>query len=183
MYGCVRGAGRPHPAARGGTAGRAAPPGGRAGVGRGHVLPGHVAPPSHPAGSRGRSRRARPRGRPGAGLPAAARVAGRSAGLAGSGPGPVERAAGRVQAARGAGEDTMTAPRSMTAQVEVAVDPATAFVAFTDEMDLWWLRTPITYYDSARAIGRRCEHGVGGRLLEIYDDATGDVLELGRITA
>ncbi len=76
----------------------------------------------------------------------------------------------------------MTAPRSMTAQVEVAVDPATAFVAFTDEMDLWWQRTPISYYDSARAIGRRCEPGVGGRLLEIYDDATGDLLELGRIT-
>lgn len=76
----------------------------------------------------------------------------------------------------------MTAPLSMTAQVEVAVDPATAFVAFTDEMDLWWLRTPITYYDSARAVGRHCEQGVGGRLLEVYDDATGDLLELGRIT-
>jgi uncharacterized glyoxalase superfamily protein PhnB len=76
----------------------------------------------------------------------------------------------------------MTADRSTTAEVEVAVDPATAFVAFTDEMDLWWMRTPITYYDSARAIARRCEHGVGGRLLEVYDDATGDALELGRIT-
>jgi len=70
----------------------------------------------------------------------------------------------------------------MTAEVEVAVDPETAFVAFTDEMDLWWMRTPITYYDSARAIARRCEHGVGGRLLEVYDDATDEYLELGRIT-
>jgi uncharacterized glyoxalase superfamily protein PhnB len=28
----------------------------------------------------------------------------------------------------------------------------------------------------------RCEPGVGGRLLEVYDDETGDALELGRIT-
>jgi uncharacterized glyoxalase superfamily protein PhnB len=76
----------------------------------------------------------------------------------------------------------MTPDRSTTSEVEVAVDPTTAFEAFTDEMDLWWMRTPITYYDSARAIGRRCEHGVGGRLLELYDEATGDALELGRIT-
>ena len=76
----------------------------------------------------------------------------------------------------------MTSAPSMTAEVEVAVDPETAFVAFTDEMDLWWMRTPITYYDSARAIARRCEHGVGGRLLEMYDDTTGESLELGRIT-
>jgi uncharacterized glyoxalase superfamily protein PhnB len=76
-----------------------------------------------------------------------------------------------------------TAATTATAQVEVAVDPATAFTAFTDEMDLWWLRTPITYYDSARAIGRRCEPGVGGRLLELYDEAGADALELGRITA
>ncbi len=44
------------------------------------------------------------------------------------------------------------------------------------------MRSPISYYDSARAIARRCEHGVGGRLLEVYDDATGDVLVIGRIT-
>ena len=66
--------------------------------------------------------------------------------------------------------------------VDVSVDPHTAFTAFTDEMDLWWMRSPISYYDSARAIARRCEPGVGGRLLEVYDDETNDVLELGRIT-
>ena len=61
------------------------------------------------------------------------------------------------------------------------VDPHTAFTAFTDEMDNWWMRSPISYYDSSRAIARRCEPGVGGRILEVYDEA-GDVLELGRIT-
>jgi uncharacterized glyoxalase superfamily protein PhnB len=70
----------------------------------------------------------------------------------------------------------------MSCTVDVRVDPNTAFTAFTDEMDNWWLRTPISYYDSARAIARRCEPGVGGRILEVYDDTTGDALELGRIT-
>jgi uncharacterized glyoxalase superfamily protein PhnB len=75
----------------------------------------------------------------------------------------------------------MTSPL-MSSEVEVAVDPATAFAAFTEEMDLWWVRTPITFYDSARAVALRCEPGVGGRLLEVYDDATGEALELARIT-
>jgi uncharacterized glyoxalase superfamily protein PhnB len=76
----------------------------------------------------------------------------------------------------------MTNGRSVAAQVDVAVDAETAFTAFTDEMDLWWVRGPINFYDAARAVARRCEPGVGGRLLEVYDDATGDALELGRVT-
>ena len=76
----------------------------------------------------------------------------------------------------------MTTGRSVGAEVDVAVDAETAFMAFTDEMDLWWVRGPINFYDAARAVARRCEPGVGGRLLEVYDDATGDALELGRIT-
>lgn len=75
-----------------------------------------------------------------------------------------------------------TAPRSVRSEVEVDVDPGTAFTAFTAEMDLWWVRSPISFYDGARAVGRRCEPGVGGRLLEVYDEATGDALELARIT-
>jgi uncharacterized glyoxalase superfamily protein PhnB len=70
----------------------------------------------------------------------------------------------------------------VSCEVDVAADPDTAFVAFTDEMDNWWMRTPISYYDSARAVARRCEAGVGGRLLEVYDDTTGEALELGVIT-
>ena len=69
----------------------------------------------------------------------------------------------------------------MSCNVDVRVDPHTAFSAFTDEMDHWWMRSPISYYDSSRAIARRCEPGVGGRILEVYDEA-GDALELGRIT-
>jgi uncharacterized glyoxalase superfamily protein PhnB len=72
--------------------------------------------------------------------------------------------------------------KSAAASVEVAVDPATAFEAFTDEIDSWWVRGPINFFDSARAVAMRIEPGVGGRVLEIYDDARGDALELGRIT-
>jgi hypothetical protein len=36
--------------------------------------------------------------------------------------------------------------------VEVAADPATAFTAFTGELDLWWVRGPINAYDSGRLV-------------------------------
>jgi uncharacterized glyoxalase superfamily protein PhnB len=71
---------------------------------------------------------------------------------------------------------------STTVSVSVAVDPTTAFRAFTEELDLWWVRGPINYFDSARAVRMQCEPGIGGRLMEVHDDATGAGLELGRIT-
>ena len=67
-----------------------------------------------------------------------------------------------------------------SAAVTVPVEPARAFTAFTDEIDSWWVRGPINFFDSGRAIAMRVEPGVGGRILEVYD---GDDLELGRITA
>ena len=72
--------------------------------------------------------------------------------------------------------------RSASAAVEVAVEPMSAFTAFTDEIDSWWVRGPINFFDSGRAVAMRIEPGVGGRVLEIYDEARGDSLELGRIT-
>jgi uncharacterized glyoxalase superfamily protein PhnB len=71
---------------------------------------------------------------------------------------------------------------SRSSIVEVATDPMTAFTAFTDELDLWWVRGPINAYDSGRVVEMRCEEGVGGRILEVYDRATGEGLELARIT-
>jgi len=71
---------------------------------------------------------------------------------------------------------------STAVSVSVGVDPATAFTAFTQELDLWWVRGPINYFDSARAVGMRCEPGVGGRLLKVYDEGTGEGRELGRFT-
>jgi uncharacterized glyoxalase superfamily protein PhnB len=77
----------------------------------------------------------------------------------------------------------MVTGTSVASEVEVALDPATAFAVFTDEIDLWWLRGPINNWDSARVVEMRCEPGVGGRLLEIYDEAASDMLEIARITA
>ena len=71
---------------------------------------------------------------------------------------------------------------SVSSAVEVAVDPVTAFAAFAEELDLWWVRGPINHYAAGRFLAMRCEPGVGGRLLEVYDDAASDALELGRIT-
>jgi len=72
---------------------------------------------------------------------------------------------------------------SISSAVEVAVDPATAFSVFTEELDLWWVRGPINHHAGGRALAMRCEPGVGGRLLEVYNETTGDALELARITA
>jgi hypothetical protein len=36
--------------------------------------------------------------------------------------------------------------RTVTSVVEVAVEPHAAFVAFTDELDLWWVRGPINHH-------------------------------------
>jgi uncharacterized glyoxalase superfamily protein PhnB len=74
--------------------------------------------------------------------------------------------------------------QTVSSQVDVAVDPATAFVAFTEEMDLWWVRGPINFWgDGGRVVEVRCEPGVGGRIIEVLDDPDGgDVLERARIT-
>jgi len=78
----------------------------------------------------------------------------------------------------------MTEARTVSSVVEVAVDPATAFEAFTAEIDLWWVRGPINFWsDGGRVVEVRCEPGVDGRLMEILDDpVSGEVFELARIT-
>lgn len=68
-----------------------------------------------------------------------------------------------------------------TAAVVVDADTQTAFRVFTEEMTDWWMSGPTNFYDATRALGVRCESGVGGRLIEVYDDHTGEGLELGRI--
>src|SRR5437016_8876546 len=75
----------------------------------------------------------------------------------------------------------MRSTNIVTATVEVAVDPATAFAIFTEEIGRWWRPGPINWNNSERATGIRIEPGVGGRWLEVYDDATGEGFECGRI--
>jgi uncharacterized glyoxalase superfamily protein PhnB len=76
----------------------------------------------------------------------------------------------------------MSDPYSVSTSVEVAVDPATAFQVFTEELDCWWIQGPINFYDSSRAYNKRMEPGVGGRIIEVYDEGTGEGLELARLT-
>jgi uncharacterized glyoxalase superfamily protein PhnB len=78
----------------------------------------------------------------------------------------------------------MTDVQTVSSEVEVRVDAATAFRAFTEEMDLWWVRGPINFFgDAGRIVEVRCEPGVGGRIVEVYDRADGrDGFERGRIT-
>lgn len=71
---------------------------------------------------------------------------------------------------------------SAESSVELATDPETAFRIFTEEINLWWVRGPINHYDASRLAELRLEPGVGGRMLEIYDEASGDQLETARIT-
>ena len=33
----------------------------------------------------------------------------------------------------------------VSSELEVAVEPGTAFAAFTEELDLWWVRGPINH--------------------------------------
>jgi predicted enzyme related to lactoylglutathione lyase len=75
----------------------------------------------------------------------------------------------------------MTEARTVSSEVEVGVEPDTAFTAFTAEMDLWWVRGPINFMsEGGRVVAVRCEPGVGGRIMEVLDGP--DVFERARIT-
>jgi uncharacterized protein YndB with AHSA1/START domain len=63
----------------------------------------------------------------------------------------------------------------------VAVDPATAFAVFTEDLDLWWRKGP-RYRPLAHPNGvMQLEPGVGGRLLEVFGEDGGERFELGRV--
>lgn len=68
---------------------------------------------------------------------------------------------------------------TMSVDIEVDIDPLTAFEVFTEEYDQWWGNGPIDAYESWRLIARRIEPGVGGRLVEDYGD---ELRVLGTIT-
>jgi uncharacterized glyoxalase superfamily protein PhnB len=59
---------------------------------------------------------------------------------------------------------------SISAEIDVDTDPATAFEVFTEEYDQWWGNGPIDAYESWRLVERRIEPGVGGRVVEDYGD-------------
>jgi hypothetical protein len=76
----------------------------------------------------------------------------------------------------------VSAPGLVRVSIDVDVDPATAFSVFTDEIDTWYKRGRHAFYDPDRAIAIRFEPRVGGRLIEVYDAASGDGREMGRVT-
>src|SRR4051812_1455518 len=69
----------------------------------------------------------------------------------------------------------MTDVQSISSEVEVPVQPDTAFRVFTEEMDLWWVRGPNNFFsDGHRVVEVRCEPGVGGRIMEVRDSPDSD---------
>jgi Activator of Hsp90 ATPase homolog 1-like protein len=76
----------------------------------------------------------------------------------------------------------MTTADHVRVTTVVPVDPAAAFEVFTGQVDAWWKRGP-RYRPGRLRLGimRFDPPGVGGRLLEVYDEASGDAFEVGRV--
>ena len=93
-----------------------------------------------------------------------------------------DTAAELLQTTRRDERQDMSEARSVSVEVEVGVDPRTAFIAFTDELDFWLVRGPINIHDARRASRFLFEGGIGGRLVEVYDNGD-EPRELARITS
>jgi hypothetical protein len=65
--------------------------------------------------------------------------------------------------------------------IYVDVDPDVAFEVFTEEIDVWYKRDRNSFYDYDRCVGIRFEPFVGGRLIEVYDAATGEGRTMARV--
>ena len=76
----------------------------------------------------------------------------------------------------------MTSTDAATVTTVVAVDPATAFEVFTEEVDAWWKHGPRYRAGGGRKGTMRFEPGVGGRLLEVFNEAEGGSFEQGRVS-
>src|SRR5688500_18916057 len=100
--------------------------------------------------------------------------------MAREGRGILGRAARCISSARRAQEQGKEAmSHSVIATTAVACDPATAFEAFTTEVDAWWKQGP-KYRPSVQGAGvLRFEPRAGGRFLETYRD--GSEFVFGRI--
>jgi uncharacterized protein YndB with AHSA1/START domain len=63
--------------------------------------------------------------------------------------------------------------------LRVPADPVVAFQAFTEEIGSWWRPSGLFPFSLGRSGTLDLEGGVGGRLVERYDDGT--LVEIGRI--
>jgi uncharacterized protein YndB with AHSA1/START domain len=66
--------------------------------------------------------------------------------------------------------------------IEVPAGPGAAFELYTAGINRWWRRDSWYWNDRGRARGLRIEPFVGGRFVEVYDEATGEGFEIGRVT-
>jgi uncharacterized protein YndB with AHSA1/START domain len=63
----------------------------------------------------------------------------------------------------------------------IAVDPATAFSVFTQEIGAWWRPKIVRLFREDRAGVMKFEPGPNGRLLEVYAETPDDPFEVGRV--
>jgi uncharacterized protein YndB with AHSA1/START domain len=75
----------------------------------------------------------------------------------------------------------MSTTSTATASIEVAVDPDTAFTVFTADIGVWWKRGTPYWNDAERGRELRFEPEVGGRLIEVHDQGSGEGFEIGRV--
>jgi hypothetical protein len=73
----------------------------------------------------------------------------------------------------------VSAADGVSVPVDVEVEPAVAFDAFTRELDAWWARGPRFRFLAPYGGTMTLEPGVGGRLLHIQDEAAGRVFSWG----
>ena len=66
-------------------------------------------------------------------------------------------------------------------EIDVAVDAATAFRLFTEEIGQWYRSGNHSWNDPEQAVGIRFEPGVGGRWIEVWNEETGEGFEMGRV--
>src|SRR5690606_13054071 len=95
---------------------------------------------------------------------------------------PGARANGKAAVTTGAGGGQGANPEADLVRVTtvVPVDPATAFALFTEEVDAWWRRGPRYRFGDGTM---RFEPPPRGRLVEVYDEAAGDLHVVGEVSA
>jgi uncharacterized protein YndB with AHSA1/START domain len=77
----------------------------------------------------------------------------------------------------------VSAADAVTVSIEVAVAPTFAFEVFTEDLDAWWGYGPRYRFVSPYTGVMKLEPGVGGRLLHVHDEATGEAFVVGRVRA
>jgi uncharacterized protein YndB with AHSA1/START domain len=77
----------------------------------------------------------------------------------------------------------LSSPDSVRVSTVVAVDPVTAFEAFTGDVDRWWKRTLRHRFAPGQEGILRFEPGPGGRLVETWGPGPEDAFEVGRVLA